>query len=94
MIDSKIIQGAYEKLEPILGGKYLKKRRQDLPSVYMPNGAIYIAESGWFLHYKSFYSDLTSGYVIPQHRSLDIDSERDFKLFELILKDSLEKKCK
>lgn len=77
--------GSHNKLESVLGGEYLQKRRQDLPEIYMPNGAIYIAESHWFLDHKSFYSDSTSGYVIPQERSLDIDSDIDFELFEVVL---------
>jgi N-acylneuraminate cytidylyltransferase len=83
--------GPANELEPVLGEKYLKKRRQDLPLVYVPNGAVYIAESGWFLHHKSFYSDSTSGYIVPQERSLDIDSELDFKLFEVIVKNTPKK---
>lgn len=73
--------GPSNQLEPILGQKYLQKRRQDLPSAYIPTGAVYIAESIWFLHNKSFYSEMTSGYIIPSRRSLDIDTEDDLKLF-------------
>lgn len=73
-------------LVPVLGKReYLNKRRQDLPRVYMPNGAIYIAESGWFSHHKSFFTDTTAGYVMPRERSLDIDTELDFKLLESVL---------
>lgn len=77
--------GPKNKLEPILGGKYLKKRRQDLPLVYMPNGAIYMAEVEWFMINQSFYSEATSGYVMQRERSLDIDSALDFELFERVM---------
>jgi len=73
-------------LQSVLGQKYLNNRRQDLPLTYIPTGAVYMAQSSWFLENMSFYSNITRGYVIPQKRSLDIDSERDFKFFELILK--------
>ncbi len=77
--------GDKNKLEPILGEKYLNRPRQGLPHVYLPTGAVYIAETDWFIQKRSFYSDLTSGYIIPNKRSLDIDSELDFTLLELIL---------
>lgn len=77
--------GEDNQLLPVLGETYLNRPRQELPEVYMPNGAIYIAEFEWFLKNRSFYSDSTLGFLIPQERSLDIDSEWDFKFFELIL---------
>ncbi|OGR20664.1 MAG: acylneuraminate cytidylyltransferase [Desulfobacula sp. RIFOXYA12_FULL_46_16] len=77
--------GMDNKLSPVLGETYLNRPRQELPIVYMPTGAIYIAESGWFLENRSFYSDSTTGYIIPQERSLDIDSQFDFRLFETIV---------
>jgi len=78
--------GIENKLSSLLGEKYLNKRRQDLPCVYMPTGAIYIAELEWFLKNKSFYSESTAGYEIPIERYLDIDTEFDFKMFEMIRK--------
>ncbi|MCK5099983.1 MAG: acylneuraminate cytidylyltransferase family protein [Desulfobacteraceae bacterium] len=77
--------GADNKLVPVFEQKYFQQQRQELPLVYMPTGAIYIAESKWFLENKSFYSDSTVGYIIPRERSLDIDSELDFKVFEAII---------
>jgi len=77
--------GKGNKLVPVLGEDYLNRPRQQLPCIYMPTGAIYIAESKWFLKNKSFYSNLTKGYIIPMERSLDIDSELDFNQFEVIV---------
>jgi len=76
--------GKNKRLKPFLSAKYLNYRRQDLPHAYIPTGAIYIAESKWFLENRSFYSESTKGYVIPRERSLDIDTESDFKLFEFL----------
>ncbi len=78
--------GKGNKLIPVLGEKYLKKPRQELPIVYLPTGAIYIAESEWFLKNKSFYSESTLGFIVPQERSIDIDSDIDWKLFESVIK--------
>lgn len=74
-----------KKLVPLLGEKYLNMRRQDLPNIYMPTGAMYIAQIHWFLKNRSFYSSSTKGYNIPVERSLDIDSELDFNQLEVIL---------
>ncbi len=65
-----------------MGEQYLNRPRQELPCVYIRTGAIYIAGCEWFLGSKSFYSALTSGYLVPEDRSLDID----FMMFETILR--------
>ena len=82
--------GQDNTLVTVFGEKYFNRQRQELPLVYMPTGAIYIAGTKWFLENKSFYSDSTSGYLIPAERSLDIDSELDFKVFEAIISDIID----
>jgi CMP-N-acetylneuraminic acid synthetase len=72
-------------LEPIFNRKYLKQRAQDLPKVYIPNGAIYITRPKVLLKYKSFYCKKILPYIMPNERSIDIDNETDFKLAELLL---------
>jgi len=49
-------------LKPIFGGKYLNMRRQDLPKVYTPNGAIYVSTPEILWKYKSFYCSNHSLY--------------------------------
>jgi N-acylneuraminate cytidylyltransferase len=78
--------GEKNLLEPIMGSKFLNCRRQDLPETFVPTGAVYLAQSKWFLENRSFYSEKTSGYIIPADRSLDIDTEFDFKLLEAMHK--------
>lgn len=73
-------------LKPIFGEKYLKMRRQELPKVYVPNGAIYISTTETLYKYKSFYCSKTIPYVMPWERSVDIDDEIDFILAELLIK--------
>ena len=62
----------------------LATRRQDLPSVYTLNGAIYVANTDWLTGSRSFIGPDTIGYAMPRERSLDIDEEMDFKLLELL----------
>lgn len=53
-------------------------RRQDLPTCYELNGAIYIASIQWFKKVKSFLSKDTVAYIMNKDKSYDIDTENDF----------------
>ena len=61
--------------------------RQDLPSIYALNGALYFAHSDWLREQKTFATTETVGYVMPPERSVDLDTLLDWKLAELLLKD-------
>jgi CMP-N-acetylneuraminic acid synthetase len=74
-------------LDPILGEQYFNKRRQDLPQVFIPNGAVYVAFSDWFKYNKSFYSKETTVYVMSREKSFDLDTEFDFRVLEAYLSD-------
>jgi len=62
-------------------------RRQDLPSVFALNGAIYLALRTFVLSERTFISDRTYAYVMPENRSLDVDTPWDLYLANLILND-------
>ncbi|MFQ5677240.1 MAG: acylneuraminate cytidylyltransferase family protein, partial [bacterium] len=61
-------------------------RRQILPLVYFPNGAIYWVKNCVFLEEKSFFPTGTYPYIMPEERSLQIDTHWDFHVMELILR--------
>ena len=61
-------------------------RRQDLPKVFILNGAIYIMRTTDFISYESFDVDNTIPFVMDKKTSIDIDNEEDFVLAEIILK--------
>ena len=69
------------KLHSLLPAGSMAQRRQDLPSVYILNGAIYIARIDWLRKTKSFVTDETVAYVMNQRNSLDIDTPEDFEKF-------------
>jgi len=56
-------------------------RRQDLPPVYVVNGAIYIAKVDWLRRTRSFTGKECVGYPMPRERSVDIDDTEDFADF-------------
>lgn len=61
-------------------------RRQDLPSAWCLNGAIYAAEVEWLKSQRSFVSFDTIAYQMPTERSLDIDTPADLRLADAILR--------
>jgi N-acylneuraminate cytidylyltransferase len=73
------------RLRPVLPESQLPDRRQDAPPVYVLNGAVYVARSAWLKESKSFVTAETRGYPMPGERSVDIDTEQDLHLVELML---------
>ena len=60
-------------------------RRQDAPKCYDMNASIYVwTHAGLFGNDTIFNRD-TKLYVMPEERSIDIDSELDFKFVEFIM---------
>lgn len=73
-------------LTPNCDEKFLNKRRQELPKFYCPNGAIYITTPVSLRINKTFIPKKTIPYIMPEERSVDLDTEFDFKLVEFLLK--------
>jgi CMP-N,N'-diacetyllegionaminic acid synthase len=65
----------------------LHKNRQELPTFYRLNGAIYLAYCDYLKNKKSFHGEKTYAYLMPVGRSIDIDTDVDFKLAEILKKD-------
>ena len=61
-------------------------RRQDLPSAWCLNGAIYAADTGWLKRHRSFVSSETIAYQMPLERSIDIDTPADLRLADELLR--------
>lgn len=68
-------------------GKTITKR-QDLPKIYRNNGAIYLIKTEVLFSEKSLEPQNITGYIMPIDRSIDIDTELDFKIAELIMEES------
>jgi CMP-N,N'-diacetyllegionaminic acid synthase len=64
-------------------------RRQDLPSVFSLNGAMYFADANWLRDSGSLVSAETVAYVMSKENSVDLDTLLDWKLAELLLEESL-----
>ncbi len=59
-------------------------RRQDAGEMYQPNGAIYVSSTSRLLSGGSWYDDPVKAYVMPEDRSIDIDSPWDLEVARLI----------
>lgn len=60
-------------------------RRQEITSLnYIENGAFYIISTNGFVRHKRRFFGKTVMYKMPTMRSLDIDTEMDLKLAELL----------
>lgn len=71
------------EMTPVLP-EVLKKRRQEIAPAYVINGACYVANCDWFRKSKAFLTDETVAHIMPQERSIDIDTELDFLIAESI----------
>lgn len=74
------------EFKPLFGGQYLRTRRQELPEIYRPNGAIYITSLSNLNKNKEFYCDNIIPYIMPAEKSIDIDEEIDFTIAEQLIK--------
>ncbi len=61
-------------------------RRQDLePPAYLRNGAIYISRRDVLMDKNSIWGERIRPYIMPSERSVNIDSELDLKLADVLL---------
>ncbi len=74
-----------KRLKPLMIDTPLPTRRQDSPTAYVLNGAVYVARREWLLKEKVFVGKGTVAYVMPEERSLDIDNKADLELAEYYL---------
>ena len=60
-------------------------RRQDAPKSYDMNASIYIWKRDVILKSDTLFLEKTGLYVMPEERSIDIDTELDYKFVEFLL---------
>lgn len=59
-------------------------RRQDSPKCYDMNASIYVWQREALFENASVFNDDTLLYVMPEERSIDIDSEQDFAFVDFL----------
>jgi len=66
-------------------------RRQDMPDYYRINGAIYLSKVDYFINFKDFYKENSFAYLMSKEKSVDVDDKIDFKLAEILIKETANK---
>lgn len=61
-------------------------RRQDAPKSYDMNASIYVWDRESLFGRETLFNADTRAYVMPEERSIDIDSELDFLFVEFLMK--------
>ena len=75
-------------MQPFIAGKDERQyyQRQLLPPAYRLNGAVDVTRCDGVLQNEVLYGDDMRGYVMPAERSVDIDTELDFAMAEIMMK--------
>lgn len=74
-----------ENAKPI-AHSFPRKRRQELPTLYKENGAIYIMKKAGLLKYKDRFHGKIGVYIMPKYHSFEIDNIEDFEFLNKIMK--------
>ena len=72
-------------LQTLFDEEMTNQRRQDHPSVYAANGAIYAFRLSDFNEKNAFPSNGSYPYIMNEKDSLDIDTKEDFLLLSKLI---------
>jgi pseudaminic acid cytidylyltransferase len=72
------------ELEPVFADP-ITARSQDLPQLFCPTGAIWWARASVLRREGTYYAANRTGWEIPWDRGVDIDSEDDWAMAEVLL---------
>lgn len=70
---------------PIREAKEMQ-RRQELPPIYIRNGAVYAVRRYVLMEQDTMIGQVCRPYVMPESRSVNVDSRLDFLMAELLLR--------
>ena len=73
------------RLDPLVSPEKVNNSRQELPTTYVLNGAVYAAKTDWYRKHVDFFTNETVGYLMSPENSVDIDTEADIRLMEVLL---------
>lgn len=76
-------------MEYFISDEVKNRPRQELPDYYRINGALYIARTDMLDHVSDMYGKGCYAYIMPQERSIDIDTEFDFKMAEFLMENGV-----
>jgi CMP-N-acetylneuraminic acid synthetase len=68
-----------------MGEQKEMQRRQDLPPVYIRNGAIFATRRNVVMEQNSMLGKVSRPYVMPESRSANVDTKFDFLVVEVMM---------
>jgi CMP-N-acetylneuraminic acid synthetase len=71
--------------------QFIEKQSTELPPAWRANGAVHVLDVAAFEREKSYYAQPLVGYPMPRERSVDIDSEGDWREAEQLIARPAEK---
>lgn len=74
-------------MENFIRPEVVKMPRQSIPTYYRINGALYIVKVNHLLSKNDIYCDRSYATLMTKEKSVDIDSESDFLLAEILMKE-------
>jgi CMP-N,N'-diacetyllegionaminic acid synthase len=79
-----------DRVFPFLNKAPEYTRRQDLPRVYRLNGALYATRYDVLMRQRRILGEDTRAIVMDAESSIDIDSQLDFKIAEMLLAERID----
>ena len=74
------------RAQTLFSAEKIPDRRQDAPSVFALNGAVFMARTDHLMNKGTFQPEReTVTYPMPKERSFDIDTELDLKIVDFLL---------
>lgn len=79
-------RGGSNYLKPMMP-ELVSERRQDLPPIYLRNGALYVFGPKQIAAGRIITDDMLA-YVMPQQSAVNVDTEMDFAMLKLVMEGS------
>ena len=73
-------------MKDFINPKFVGLPRQKLDKYYRINGALYIIRTDFLLKTNNFYKDKSYALIMDKEKSIDIDTELDFRIANTILR--------
>lgn len=73
------------QVQSLFDEKLSNARRQDLPTTYISNGAIYVFRVSDFKKRSGFPSNGSTPFIMNREESVDVDTEEDIKYIESLI---------
>lgn len=74
-----------QRLVPLFSDR-ITARSQDLPELFCPTGAVWWARASVLIRERTFHVPGRTGWEMPWQRAVDIDTEDDWQLAEMMLR--------